>query len=124
MLKPVTTNLTWDRQLPLGFGGVLALVLDQMSHPVALLAQKPIFGLYLGLKRVQKGPLCIYTEPNWCQSISIKYPTMNGSLLDPNMCLLGPKRPFGGPKTNQILIFGPKKVRMGPFSNYKGPNWC
>ena len=35
---------------------------------------------------------------------------MIGILLDPNMCLSGPKRPFGGPKTDQILIFGPKKV--------------
>ena len=26
------------------------------------------------------------------------------------MCLSGPKRPFGGPKTDQILNFGPKKV--------------
>ena len=23
---------------------------------------------------------------------------MNGTHLDPNMCLLGPKKPFGGPK--------------------------
>ena len=35
---------------------------------------------------------------------------MIGTLLDPNMCLSGPIRPFGGPKTDQILIFGPKKV--------------
>ena len=35
---------------------------------------------------------------------------MIGTLLDPNMCLSGPKRPFGGPKTDQILIFGPKRV--------------
>ena len=35
---------------------------------------------------------------------------MIGTLLDRNMCLSGPKRPFEGPKTDQILIFGPKKA--------------
>ena len=35
---------------------------------------------------------------------------MIGTLLDPNMCLSGPKRPFGGPKIDKIQILGPKKV--------------
>ena len=70
---------------------------------------------------------------------------MNWSQLDPNVYLLGPKRPFEGTKTDQILIFEPKKrctrvpfvttedqiggklsalitqQRMEPFWNPKGP---
>ena len=80
--------------------------------------------LIFGPKKVCTGPLRNYRRPNWCYSIISNYPTIKRTLLDPNMCHLGPKWPFGGPKTYQILFFGPKKLSTGPLSNYRGPNWC
>ena len=80
--------------------------------------------LIFGLKKVHTGPLSNYRGPNWCLSISTDYIIMIGTLLDPNIYLLGPKRPFGGPKMDQTLISGPKKVHMGPLCNFRGPNWC
>ena len=68
-----------------------------------------------GAKKVCMAPLSNYRGLNWCESIRTNYQKMNGTLLDRNMCLLGPKRPFGGPETDIILIFGPKKVHTVPF---------
>ena len=45
---------------------------------------------------------------------------MIGTLLDPNMCLSGPKRLFGGPKTDQILIFWPKRCAQVPYVTTEG----
>ena len=86
--------------------------------------------LIVGPKNAQNGPffitesqigvnLSVLITHQWI-NISINYPTMNGTLLEPNMCLLGPKRPFWGPKTVKILIFGPKKVRCVPFLTTEG----
>ena len=66
-------------------------------------------------EKVCTGPLCNYRWPNWCWSIRTNYQTMNGTLLHRKMWLLGPKRPFRSPKTDQILIFGSKKVRTVPY---------
>ena len=78
-----------------------------------LLGQKPNFGLYLGLKRV----LFVFTlsqigvNPN---------PTINGAILNTNMCLLGPKKLFWGPKTEKIWFLGRKRCAPVPFLNTKG----
>ena len=40
---------------------------------------------------------------------------MNGTLLDPYMCLLGPKRPLGGPKTNKYWFLDQKSSAQVPF---------
>ena len=91
--------------------------------PNGLLGPKRPFGgpktdQIFGPKKLRTGPLCNFRGLNWCKSISNNYPRLSEILLDPNMCFLGPKRLFGGPQTDQILIFEPKKLHTGPLCNY------
>ena len=98
-----------------------------LDRNICLLGPKWSFGgpktdqiLIFGPKKVHTAPLCNYRGPNWCYPVSNNYQTINGTLLYRNMCLLGPIRPFGGPKTDQTQIFGPKRCTWVPYVTIKG----
>ena len=71
---------------------------------------------------VQKRPFSDWNEPNCCFSIIIFCPTKVLTLLNPNITLLMPTGSFKGPKYDEMLICGPKKVRRSFLCNYRKPN--
>ena len=99
-------------------GAILDPNIGRLGPKNPLEAQKRIKHWFFGRKGAH-GSLMWLQRAKLCYSISTNYPTMSGTLLDHNMCLLGPKKTFGGPKTDQILIVGPKKVRTAPLCNYR-----